>query len=51
MTSFCVQFKKVNVGYCGKLSEVREREISGVSAGVIRGSIGPGSFWVKHLKS
>ena len=32
-TSFCMQYKKVNVGYCGKLSVVRERVLVAVSEG------------------
>ena len=33
MTSFGVHYKKVNVGYCGKLSKVRERGLTAASVG------------------
>ena len=34
VTSFCVQLEKIDVGYCGELSVVRERGLTAVSAGV-----------------
>ena len=43
MTSFCKQFEKEDVGYCGKLSRVRESVLFTKSERGKRESISPGN--------
>ena len=37
-----MHFEKIDVGYCGKLSVVKERGLAALSAGKKKESIGPG---------